>query len=99
MKKVNADFSKRILVHSGQSQWIASPMQGVHRRPLDRVSDEIARATSIVRYSPGSRSSPHVHTGAEVIVTAGPGGAGAWLKSGYLAEFDDEIRRVTAAQP
>ena len=32
---------------------------------LDRVGDEVARATSLVRYAPGSRFSPHVHTGGE----------------------------------
>ena len=32
---------------------------------LDRVGDEIARATSIVRYAPGSRFSAHVHHGGE----------------------------------
>lgn len=40
-------------------------MPGVHRRPLDRVGDEVARATSIVRYEPGSAFSPHTHTGGE----------------------------------
>ena len=32
---------------------------------LDRVGDEVARATSIVRYDPGSKFSPHVHAGGE----------------------------------
>lgn len=32
---------------------------------LDRVGDEVARATSIVRYAPGSRFSPHTHDGGE----------------------------------
>ncbi len=40
-------------------------MQGVQRRMLDRVGDEVARATSIVRYAPGSHFSPHVHSGGE----------------------------------
>jgi len=40
-------------------------MSGVFRRPLDRVGAEGARATSIVRYAPGSKFSPHVHTGGE----------------------------------
>jgi len=40
-------------------------MPGVHRRLLDRIGDEVARATSIVRYAPGSRFSPHVHDGGE----------------------------------
>ena len=32
---------------------------------FDRIGDEVARATSIVRYAPGSAFSPHVHTGGE----------------------------------
>lgn len=32
---------------------------------LDRVGAEVARATSIVRYAPGSRFSPHSHGGGE----------------------------------
>lgn len=40
-------------------------MAGVDRRILDRMGDEVARATSVVRYAPGSHFSPHVHTGGE----------------------------------
>ena len=32
---------------------------------LDRIGDEVARATSIVRYAPESQFSPHVHGGGE----------------------------------
>jgi len=45
--------------------WLASPMQGVSRRMLDRIGGEVARATSIVRYDAGSKFSPHVHSGGE----------------------------------
>jgi hypothetical protein len=40
-------------------------MAGVKRRMLDRIGNEIARATSIVRYAPGSHFSPHTHGGGE----------------------------------
>ncbi len=63
--QVNADFSKRVLVHAAELDWKASPMAGVSRRMLDRIGDEVARATSIVRYDPGSHFSPHVHGGGE----------------------------------
>lgn len=59
------DFSKRAVVHGGSTPWIPSPMKGVDRRPLDRIGGEVARATSIVRYAPGSAFSAHVHTGGE----------------------------------
>ncbi len=32
---------------------------------LDRIGDEVARATTIVRYAPESQFSPHVHGGGE----------------------------------
>ncbi len=62
---LNADFTKRVVVHAGDAPWIASPMPGVDRRMLDRIGDEVARATSIVRYAPGSVFSAHTHTGGE----------------------------------
>jgi hypothetical protein len=49
--QLNADFSRRVVVHAGTLDWVASPMTGVHRRMLDRIGDEVARATSIVRYA------------------------------------------------
>ena len=63
--QLNADFNRRAVVHAGALEWVASPMPGVHRRMLDRIGDEVARATSIVRYAPGSHFSPHVHDGGE----------------------------------
>ncbi len=66
--KINADFDQRVVVHSADMEWVSSPMAGVDRRPLDRVGDEVARATTIVRYEPGSEFSPHVHTGGEEFV-------------------------------
>ena len=63
--ELNADFAKRAVVHAAQQDWIASPMAGVDRRMLDRIGDEVARATTIVRYAPGSSFSPHTHTGGE----------------------------------
>jgi len=63
--ELNADFSKRAVVHAAQIPWKPSPMAGVDRRMLDRIGDEVARATSIVRYAPGSHFSAHTHTGGE----------------------------------
>jgi anti-sigma factor ChrR (cupin superfamily) len=62
---VNADFSQRVLVRSRSLPWVASPTPGVDRRMLDRLGDEVARATSIVRYAPKSRFPAHIHGGGE----------------------------------
>jgi quercetin dioxygenase-like cupin family protein len=63
--ELNADFSQRVAVHAAKLPWIASPMAGVERRMLDRIGDEVARATSIVRYAPQSHFAPHSHGGGE----------------------------------
>jgi quercetin dioxygenase-like cupin family protein len=62
---LNANFNQRVSVHAAKIPWKPSPMQGVERRMLDRLGDEVARATTIVRYAPDSQFSPHVHTGGE----------------------------------
>jgi hypothetical protein len=63
--ELNADFSVRTVVHAAQLDWVPSPIAGVYRRMLDRIGDEVARATSIVRYAPGSQFSQHTHGGGE----------------------------------
>jgi ChrR Cupin-like domain len=63
--ELNADFTKRAVVHGATMPWQASPIPGVERKMLDRIGDEVARATSIVRYAPRSQFSPHAHGGGE----------------------------------
>ena len=63
--ELNADFSQRAVVHAASLPWVASPIAGVDRRMLDRIGNEVARATSIVRYAPHSHFSPHTHGGGE----------------------------------
>ena len=62
---LNADFSRRAVMHGADLDWVPSPMAGVDRRMLDRIGDEVARATSLVRYAPHSHFSPHIHGGGE----------------------------------
>jgi len=66
--ELNSDFSSRVVVHSDQLEWQPSPMKGVDRRMLDRIGGEVARATTIVRYAPGSKFSAHTHTGGEEFI-------------------------------
>lgn len=63
--KIHADLSKRAVVDSNALPWIDSPLPGVQRRMLDRDGEEVARATSLVRYQPDSYFSPHSHSGGE----------------------------------
>lgn len=63
--RINADFSQRAAVHFEDTPWVASPAPGVERKMLDRIGDEVARATTIVRFAPGSAFAAHTHDGGE----------------------------------
>jgi anti-sigma factor ChrR (cupin superfamily) len=63
--ELNHDFTRRAVVHAACIAWTPSPIAGVERCMLDRIGDELARATSIVRYAPHSRFSAHTHGGGE----------------------------------
>ena len=66
--EINADFSQGVFVRTQTLDWVPSPMAGVDRRMLDRVGDEVARATSLVRYAKGSAFSQHTHSGGEEFI-------------------------------
>lgn len=63
--RINADFSQRVAVHFDDIPWVQSPAAGVERKMLDRIGEEVARATTIVRFAPGSSFSAHTHDGGE----------------------------------
>ena len=62
---INADLSQRAVVDVNRLPWVASPMVGVERKMLERDGGEVARATSLVRYAPGSKFAAHEHDGGE----------------------------------
>src|SRR5919199_2619515 len=66
--RFNDDLSRPVVVHAGRMDWVPSPAAGVDRRMLFRVGGEVARATSIVRYAPGSAFPRHAHGGGEEIL-------------------------------
>ena len=66
--RLRADFGQRAVVTPDQYEWVPSPAPGVERMMLDRVGEEVARATSIVRYAPDSRFPAHEHGGGEEIL-------------------------------
>jgi anti-sigma factor ChrR (cupin superfamily) len=65
---IHSDLSERIVLHTDRLEWLASPIQGVERQMLDRVGEEVARATSVVRYAPNTEFTPHAHDGGEEIL-------------------------------
>ena len=70
--KINADDSQRVVVNHHDLPWVASPEPGIERRMLERQGGEVAKATSIVRYQPGSRFQLHHHEfGEDILVLDG----------------------------
>lgn len=63
--QIRAEFNERVVVRPDDQVWVPSPMTGVERMMLDRIGGEIVRATSLVRYAPGSSFQRHVHGGGE----------------------------------
>ena len=66
--RINDDLTSPILLDASSMAWSSGPAAGVDRRMLYREGGEVARATSIVRYAPGSAFPPHVHNGGEEIL-------------------------------
>jgi quercetin dioxygenase-like cupin family protein len=66
--RINDDLSVAVIVHAARQDWVPSPAAGVDRRMLFRIGGEVARATSIVRYAPGSAFPRHTHGGGEEIL-------------------------------
>jgi len=72
MVKLQLDYSERVVLNHHDLPWVASPEPGVMRRLLERHGDEVAKATSIVKYEPGARFSKHSHDyGEEILVLEG----------------------------
>jgi anti-sigma factor ChrR (cupin superfamily) len=65
---IHSDFGERIVLHADELVWQPSPQDGVQRKYLDRVGDEVARASSIVRYEPNTSFAQHAHDGGEEIL-------------------------------
>lgn len=69
---LHSDYSARVVLNHNDLPWMASPEAGVKRRLLDRCGDEVARATSVVRYEPGAVFPQHSHArGEEIFVLEG----------------------------
>ena len=65
---IHSDFAERIVLHADELVWQPAPQAGVMRKYLDRVGDEVARASSIVRYEPNTSFAQHAHDGGEEIL-------------------------------
>jgi len=69
---IHSDYSQRVVIDTHDLPWVSSPELGVERKLLERQGDEVAKATSIVRYQPGSKFKLHNHEyGEEIFVLSG----------------------------
>lgn len=70
--RINADFSKAAIVKPENYHWLKSPGGEVERVMFDRIGNEKARATSLVRYAPQTIFPEHQHPhGEEILVLSG----------------------------
>lgn len=70
--KLRVDYARAEFVAFAEEEWRPSPEPTVARKMLEREGDEVARATSIVRYAPRSSFPEHVHDlGEEFVVLEG----------------------------
>lgn len=87
--RLHADFTQRVVIRPEDYNWQKSPANGVERMMLDRIGDEVARATTIVRFAPNSSFDAHTHDGGEEILVldgvfsdeTGDYGAGSYLRN------------------
>jgi anti-sigma factor ChrR (cupin superfamily) len=70
---LNQDFTKRVVVNTLIEEWHTSPSSGVERLYLERDNmGEFAKASSIVKFQPGSEFEDHMHdNGEEIFVLEG----------------------------
>lgn len=69
---LHTDLTQRVVIHHPDLPWTPSPEPGVERRMLERVGEELAKATTVVRYQPGAKFQTHTHDlGEEILVLEG----------------------------
>lgn len=70
--QLNTNYAARVVVDTATLSWQPSPAPGVARKLLERDGEEVARATSLVRYAPGAQFATHRHDeGEEIFVLQG----------------------------
>lgn len=69
---LNQDYTQRVVIETDELDWEESYAGGVARKKLERQAEESGKATSIVRYAPGSQFPTHHHpSGEEIFVLEG----------------------------
>ena len=70
--KIHTDLKLKVIANTADMPWAPSPVNGIDRKMLERDGDEVARATSLVRYASHSSFTSHQHElGEEFFVLEG----------------------------
>jgi len=70
--QLHAQLSERAVVQHTSLPWVDAPVAGIQRRLLERDGEEVARATTVVKYAAGSSFPTHAHgLGEEIFVLDG----------------------------
>jgi len=87
--KLNADLSKFAISNVDTLKWVPSPANGVYRKMLDRDGDEVARATTVVKYDNETSFPYHVHSAGEEFFVVQMDDEESYQK--YNSSFNDEL--------
>jgi anti-sigma factor ChrR (cupin superfamily) len=68
VQSLNTDFTRRVVMHTAEMDWQASPSPSVWRKRLDLMDGEYSRVTSVVRYAAESSFHAHGHPAGEEIL-------------------------------
>lgn len=70
--RLNMDLGQRVVIDTVRTDWVASPANGVWRKPLEREAAESGHTTSLVRFDLDASFPAHSHPmGEEIYVISG----------------------------
>lgn len=73
--ELNSDKSKSCLVNTDSIDWVETAAGGVRRKMIERIGGEVARATTVVNFTPNASFPMHQHVGGEEFIVL----EGAWF--------------------
>ncbi len=84
--KINSDISQRVVIQQASLPWIDTAWAGIQYRALERGDDEMSRASSMIRFMPGSTMSSNCELGEEILVLDGvlSDESGSYGKGDYI---------------
>ncbi|KAK9761194.1 hypothetical protein K7432_014079 [Basidiobolus ranarum] len=85
--ELRSDLATPQFLNFQNEGWVSSPVKGVDRLMLDRKGDEIARATTIVRFQDGLTFPQHCHGGGEELLVLSGSFSDSLTGSAYAGTY------------